>query len=652
MHRTLWWLLCFCGVPVLAQKPLTLVEILSLEAPANPALSPDGSQVLFEISQADWKTNRRVPHIWRIATVGGSPMVKMTNGAGETNPVWAPDGTRFAFLRRVDNRNQVFVQPIAGGEAEQWTRHETAASQPAWSRDGSRLYFVALDKTPTRGRDDHFSFEQNQPYRRLWEISNDDVRRERRLTDGNFDIRQYSVAPDGRSLLYVAAPSPLLDDRGQVEIYRLDLSTGEKRRLTDNRVAETDPRLSLDGNQILFLAPSDPQLADGYHQRGVFVMPAAGGPPRLLAPDFPGEVLAAAWAEQGILVLANTGVESHLYRLRPNDRRPQPVTSGRQAIAEFHYQAGPDRWVAIASSSTSPGDLWIGDQRLTTLNPVLEKAALGRVDSYRWKGQDGAEIEGVLVYPVGYQPGRRYPLVTQIHGGPQSSVKATFAVSGTNYPQYWAGQGYIVFQPNYRGSTGYGNAFLRDLKGYYWRHAADDVLAGIDALVREGVADPDRLGIMGWSAGGHMTNWLITHTDRFKAASSGAGAANWISMYSQSDVRSHRDFWFGGDPWGDKAPLDVYLKSSPAFLAQRVKTPTLIMVGERDERVPMPQSVEMYRALKRNGATAELVIFPREGHGFQELRHRLAKATKEFGWFEKYIRGAEYTPEVVRDDTN
>jgi dipeptidyl aminopeptidase/acylaminoacyl peptidase len=647
MRRWLWWF-WICGAPLAAQRPLTLIEILSLESPANPVLSPDGSQVLFEISVADWKANRRVSHIWRVPA-GGGPLVKMTNGAGETNPVWAPDGTRYAFLRRVEGRNQIFVQPIAGGEAEQWTKHETAVSQPAWSRDGGRLYFVA--PAPTRGRDDHYSFEQHQPYRRLWEVATDAERREKRLTEGNFDLRQYSVAPDGKSILYVAAPSPLLDDRGQVEIYRLELASGQSRRLTDNRVAESNPRQSADGSQILFVAPSDPQLADGYHQRGVFVMPASGGAPRLAVPEFRGEIQAAEWAEQGILALGNTGVETHLYRLRPGDRTPPAVTSGRQALSEFHYAPGADRWVAVASTPTTPGDLWLGDRRLTTLNPVLEKAAAGRVEPYRWKGKDGTDVEGVLIYPVDFQKGRRYPLVTQIHGGPQSASKATFTGYGANYPQYWAGRGYLVFQPNYRGSTGYGNVFLRDLEGFYWRHAADDVLTGIDALVREGLADPERLGIMGWSAGGHMTNWLITHTDRFKAASSGAGAANWISMYSQSDIRSHRDFWFGGDPWGERAPLDVYLKSSPAFFAQRVKTPTLIMVGERDERVPMPQSIEMYRALKRNGATVELVLFPREGHGFQELRHRLAKATKEFGWFEKYIRGAEYTPEVVPDES-
>ncbi len=636
------WTLCWAALPALGQKPLALVDILSLEEPRGARLSPDGSQVLFEISIADWKTNRRVSHIWRIPASGGE-MLRMTNGSGETGPVWSPDGGRFAFLRRAGESNQAFVQRAGGGEAEQWTKHATAVSHLAWARDSSRLYFLAPEKLPSRGQDDAYVFEHSKPNNHLWEIPLAD-RKERRLSEGSFDVREFTVAPDGRGIFYVAAPSALLDATTQAEIYRLDPATGEKRRLTDNRVGENQVRVSPDGSQLLFLAPSDPALADVYYQHGAWVMPASGGAPRLLAPDFRGEIMAAEWSEQGVLLLASTGVDTRLYRLRPDSRSPQPLTPAGQTITEFHYAGGPDRWVAVVSDPASAGDLWAGG-RLTHLNPQLRNAAAGRMTAYHWKAKDGTDLDGILVYPVGYQPGRRYPLVTQVHGGPQSSSKLTFSAYGTTYPQYWAGHGWLVFQPNHRGSSGYGNDFLRDMKGNYWRHSADDVLDGIDALIREGLADSDRLGMMGWSAGGHMTNWLITHTNRFKAASSGAGAANWISMFSESDIRSHRDFWFGGDPWGEKAPLESYLKQSPAFYAQRVTTPTLIMVGERDERVPMPQSVEMYRALKRNGATTELLIFPREGHGFQELRHRLTKATKEFGWFEKYVRGADYTPE-------
>ncbi len=637
----LCWLAVCLALPAAAQKSLSAVEILSLENPADVRLSPDGTQVLFEVSTADWKANRRVSHIWRVSVAGGEP-VKMTNGSGETGPAWSPDGTRFAFTRRAGDRAQAFVQRLTGGEAEQFTRHETAVSQITFSRDGSRLYFVAPEKPsrPPRGLDDTYLFEQNRSNRHLWEIGLDRDARERRLTEGHFDVREFSLAPDGRSILYVAAPSPLLDDTVHAEIYRLELTTNKTERLTDNKVGENQPRTSPDGTQILFVAASDAALQDAYNQSALFAMPAAGGRPRLLLPEFRGEVLGAEWAERGILLLANTGVESQIYRAQPADGAPQPVTRGRHAVSQFHYSPGVDRWAAVISDPASPGDVWAGDRQLTALNPILKNAALGRAEPFRWKGKDGVEIEGTIVYPYGYEAGKGYPLVSEIHGGPRGSYKLSFTPM-----QFWAARGYAIFRPNYRGSSGYGNEFLRDLKGNYFRNSADDVLTGIDALIAAGVAEADHLGVLGWSAGGIMTNWLITQTNRFKAAASGAGVANWFSQFSQSDVRSHRGFWFGGDPWGENAPLDVYIKASAVFHTQRVTTPTLILVGERDERVPMPQSVEMYRALKRNGATVELMIFPREGHGLQELRHRLARMNKEYGWFEKYIRGAEYTPE-------
>ena len=208
--------------------------------------------------------------------------------------------------------------------------------------------------------------------------------------------------------------------------------------------------------------------------------------------------------------------------------------------------------------------------------------------------------------------------------------------------QVLAGKGYAVLKPNYRGSTGYGDAFLRDMVGSYFRNSHLDVMAGVDHLVKIGIADPDRLAKMGWSAGGHMTNKIITFTNRFKAASSGAGAANWISMYAQSDVRTYRTPWFGGTPWQKNAPIDVYWGHSPLKDVANVRTPTIFLVGERDVRVPMPQSVEMYRALKANGVPAKLYIAPREPHGWQELRHQLFKMNVELEWFERWVTRRPY----------
>ena len=296
----------------------------------------------------------------------------------------------------------------------------------------------------------------------------------------------------------------------------------------------------------------------------------------------------------------------------------------------------------------APGDA--APKQITHVFDYLGRdIALGAQEAITWKGADGVTIEGLVTYPVDYQAGQKYPLAVMTHGGPQAADK--YGIGSMAYEiQVLAGKGYVSLQPNYRGSTGYGDAFLRDMVGHYFQNAHLDVMAGVDELIRRGVADPDRMVKMGWSAGGHMTNKIITITDRFKAASAGAGVAQWMSMYAQSDIRSFRTPWFGGTPWQANAPIDAYWNNSPLKDVANVKTPTLFFVGEQDPRVPMPQSLEMYRALKSNGVPTHLYVAPREPHGWGELRHQLSKLNAEIEWFEKYATKRPFTPERAPGD--
>ena len=260
-----------------------------------------------------------------------------------------------------------------------------------------------------------------------------------------------------------------------------------------------------------------------------------------------------------------------------------------------------------------------------------------------WKGEDGVTVEGLLYYPLDYKPGTRYPLVVQTHGGPAASDKFGFGAP-SSYTQVLTAKGYAVLKPNYRGSTGYGDPFLRDMVGSYFKNAHLDVMAGVDHLIAIGIADPDRLAKMGWSAGGHMTNKIITFTDRFKAAASGAGAANWVSMYAQSDVRTYRTPWFGGTPWQKNAPIDVYWEHSPLKYVANVTTPTIFLVGERDVRVPHAAvGGDVPRRSRAYGVPTKLYVAPREPHGFGELRHQLFKVNVELDWFEQWVTKRPYT---------
>jgi dipeptidyl aminopeptidase/acylaminoacyl peptidase len=307
-----------------------------------------------------------------------------------------------------------------------------------------------------------------------------------------------------------------------------------------------------------------------------------------------------------------------------------------------------DRLVFSINSPTNAGDLWTlrgstgtPTQVTHALDYLAEEFFLPRVESVRWNGEDGVEVEGLVYYPIDYQEGTRYPVVVQTHGGPPASDKFGFSRSG-NYEAVLAARGFVVFKPNYRGSTGYGDEFLRNMVGHYFDQAHKDVMAGVDHIIDLGLVDGDRMAKMGWSAGGHMTNKIITYTDRFKAASSGAGAVNWMSMYAQSDVRIYRTPWFGGTPWSEDAPIEQYMADSPLFDLHKVTTPTIVLVGENDNRVPMPQSVELYQGLKHNGVPTHLYVAPKQGHGWRELQQRLFKANVELDWFYKWVLEEDY----------
>jgi dipeptidyl aminopeptidase/acylaminoacyl peptidase len=329
------------------------------------------------------------------------------------------------------------------------------------------------------------------------------------------------------------------------------------------------------------------------------------------------------------------------------------LTHGDHSLLQWQYVPQAAKHVFGVDEQENAGDVHVlpaaggTPARVSHVYDYLEREfELPRQEAVRWKGADGVEVEGMLHYPLGYQEGKRYALVAQTHGGPAASDKFGFS-RWSEYIPVLAAKGYFVFQPNYRGSTGYGDAVLRDMVGHYFHQAHLDVMTGVDYLIARGLVDGDRMVKMGWSGGGHMTNKIITHTDRFKAASSGAGAVNWISMYAQSDVRIYRTPWFGGTPWQEDAPIDTYWNHSPLKDIYKVKTPTIILVGEKDVRVPPPQSVELYQALKSNGVPTHLYIAPREPHGWQELRHELFKVNVELDWFEKYCMGRDYSWETA-----
>jgi dipeptidyl aminopeptidase/acylaminoacyl peptidase len=373
-------------------------------------------------------------------------------------------------------------------------------------------------------------------------------------------------------------------------------------------------------------------------------------------PDFPYEVQRAGWApdSKSIWMLVNTGVRLELFQVDLASPTPKPITRGDHALVPPSWSSVSGRHVFMIDEPARIGDIWTwapGDaapRRVTGIYDYLDRQfALPRQERVEWKGIDGVSVEGVLTYPLDHQPGKRYPLVVQLHGGPEASDRFGWGSILFNYQPAWAARGYAILRPNYRGSSGYGNAFYREPVGGYFKNSPSDVLAGVDRIVAMGIADPNRLGVTGWSAGGHLVNKLITYTTRFKAAASGAGVANWISLYGVSDTRSDRDLWFGGTLWQKDAPIETYWEHSPLKYVSAARTPALFFIGENDPRVPMSQAMELSRALKAQGVATEVHIAPREGHDWVQPAHQLHKMNAETGWFERHVRGIPYTPEPV-----
>jgi dipeptidyl aminopeptidase/acylaminoacyl peptidase len=654
---------CVAAIPgaprAQGKRPMTLVDLLNIPRVLDPLMSGDGRRIAFTLRTADWPNNRRVDQIWQIRA-DGSGLRRMTSfesGVGAAK-AWSPDGTTLAFLGRGSGPGlSIFLLASEGGAPRQLSHHATSvfASQPgmiAWSPDGASIYFIAAE-SPTdaeRERDqlrgDIYSYDDYRQ-QHLWRIGVSDGK-EQRVTGGDFSIVGFAVAPNG-VLIVNRAPSPLILDAYLSEVWLMQADGSGAVQLTHNKVTESDAALSPDGTQVLFVARANDRQ-EPYYNSNLFLVPATGGTPHAVVPDFPYEVLRAEWAADGtsIWTIVNMGVHSELLQFDLVNRKPRQITDGSHSIPELSLTR--DSKVFTIDEPTRFGDIWTLDakavpRRVTGVYDYLDRDfLLPREEKIQWKGADGTTVEGLLFYPLDYRPGVRYPLAVVMHGGPEDSDKFSFGpVVWQGYQQVFTAKGYAVLKPNYRGSSGYGNASYREPIGGYFKQSHLDVLAGVDRVIAMDVADPDRLVAMGYSAGGHLTNKLITFTTRFKAAAVGAGASDWISLYGQTDTRADRDLWFGGSLWQRDPPIKTYWENSPIRDAWKVRTPTLFVEGERDPRIPLPQAIEMFRALKALGVPTRLEVVPLDGHTWVRPQHQLYKMNAELDWFARYALKQPYT---------
>lgn len=663
MHRRVYLtaftclLLLVSGVARTAEQKWTADQILKVKRVGPVVPSPDGTRVAFVVSEAvmEGEKSEWLSQI-HVASSDGSGAIQLTRAdKSATQPRWSPDGQWLAFLsQRGSDKNNVFIIRVAGGEAEQITSEKASISALEWAPDGKSIAFLmpepkseAEEKAAKEKRDARV-IDENDKLAGLHVVplaKNEEGKRPpKKLNTGAVHVTGLDWAPDSSAIVFSHQRTSKVFDQNDISVVRL--SGGGPRTLVATTAEESEPAYSRDGRSIAYVTTDDPPTwaFTGW----VRVVPEAGGTPRSLAKTFDEQPGILGWSADGRSLIVNEteGTIGRVYSLPADGSAPTPLgATDVNVTAPALNMSGTmvgfvHAWSDRAPEPyASPLDSFAAKQIATvqTLPPPRE-APIGRTEVLRWKAADGMDIEGLLTYPVGYETGRRAPLLVIVHGGPTGVFTRSFVGMPGPYPiPAFSERGYAVLRVNPRGSSGYGRKFryanYQDWGGGDYR----DIMAGVDHVVSAGVADPERLGIMGWSYGGYMTSWVITQTKRFKAASVGAGVTNLMSFTGTADIPGFLPDYFGGEYWD---VFDRWRSRSAMFNVKGVSTPTLIQHGEEDRRVPISQGYELYTALVRQKVPAKMVVYPRQPHGIQEPKLIKDAMERNLEWFDRWIKGS------------
>ncbi|MEW6455715.1 MAG: S9 family peptidase [Acidobacteriota bacterium] len=628
------------------KKPMEIEDVLKIKSVSNPRISREGKFIVFEVREVLMDKNEYNSDLYLI-NLENIQIIRLTYDLkNDFYPRFSPDLKYLAFLSDREEKNQIFLFSLKGGEPFKLTDSKTGITSFAWTTDGNYIIYRAPDP-PTeeeekrkKEKDDAIIVDKDLKNNHLWKI-NIESKETKKITDGNFNVNSFEISPDDSKIAFTASPTPKVADTLETEIYIIPIDGEKPEKITDNKTSEFNLVWD-DNNQYLYFLANSNEFLKYPGQGKIFSLELSTRLPKCLTKNFSGDILSFILNKNkgNIIFVAHEGVNQNLYSFSLTGNTITEFSKGNHVISSINYVNG-EVLTFILQDPENPGEVFISNvehfnpKKLTDLNASIKDFNLGIYKTVKWKSKDKKEIEGLLVLPHDYEEGKKYPLIVQLHGGPASAYLNSFSSSWSTYVNVLTGKGFTIFQPNYRGSTGYGDDFMREIEGKYFDKSIDDIITGIDHLISKGIADEAKIGVMGWSAGGHMTNWLITHFPyKFKAASSGAGVANWVSLYSQTDIQYTREQYLLDKPWNN---LDHYIKYSPLTYIKNVKTPTLILFGEKDERIPTPQGQELYMGLLKNGVPVEFVIFPREPRGLREPKHQIFKMKKELEWFEKWI---------------
>jgi len=576
---------------------------------------------------------------------------------------FSKDGRWLVYRSGKAGEEQLYRLPAAGidsAKPEQLTRQPTGVGLWSWAPDSRRIYFITADtvdadeKARTEKKFTVMIRNAETPTSSLWALDLDPKKTTRLTRDTSIAVSDFDISPDGAWVGFHGQNANrykrnITEQSINADLFLLNVASGAIERLTNNKeVGESRLSFSPDSKWIAFSANDDLTKYTMTNTRTYLRrVDDKGGQWKKLGQGFDGDVTIGFWSKDGKTIYFNEGIKA-TNQVLALDIEANTVRQLTHELASVSANMDDDVGtilVAYTDPSTPPTMFTIPSieqigtraswRQLTDVNPQTRSIALGEESEITWKSTDGKMVGGVLIKPVGYRQGTRYPLIVAIHGGPAGADLLSF--NGGYGAQSYAGAGYAVLMPNYRGSTNYGEAFKNGIVGNYFAPGYNDIMTGVDHLIAQGIVDSSKMGVLGWSAGGHWSNWILTHTNRFKAISTGAGTMNWISMYAESDVQRNRQYYLG-----DKLPyedFDAYWNQSPLKYIKNARTPTMIHVVEGDPRVPRPQSEELHMALKQLGVPTEFFVYPGNTHGIPDPRNQLVKSVAEMAWMDYWVRG-------------
>ncbi len=618
-----------------AAAALTIEDYATMPGPATPRWSPDGAHIAYVLTRADLTRSVYEGDLW-LVDPDGTHNFQLTREGNDTMPRWSPDGTRIAFLSDRAGTNQIWVIPVGGGEARQLTKERTAVQRFEWSPDGRSIAFTRIDElTPdeekrVKEKDDaRVIGERKQTH--LHVVEDGTVRR---LTRGPFSVFMFSWMPDGSSIVFDRAPGTGLDDLFRTDIYSVSVRDGAMKPIVARPGMDKSPVVSPDGKWIAF--GSSAGIHDWLVEHDIHVVAASGGASRNVSKSYDRTTDTVQWSADSKTIWFNGpwNMTTQLFRVNADGSGFANTTNADGVVSDADVRG--DRAVFVYQSLTEPPEIFVGKRQLTHHNDAYRNRALGATRLIRWKNpKDGLEIEGLLTLPLDYQPGTRVPLLTFVHGGPASRFDQAFlGYHGATYaPQVLAANGFAVLRPNPRGTGGYGLAFHRANHNDWANMPWLDIEAGIDKVIADGIADPKRMGLMGWSYGGYIAAWALGHSDRFRAMSIGAPVVDLLSFHGTTDIRDFIPNYFG-----QPLSFELLRAQSPLWHLRKTNAKVLIQHGEADDRVPISQGTMLYRILDELGADVTMIAYPRSSHSPREPKLKIDVMRRNVEWFVKYVR--------------